>query len=52
MSSFYCEICGKICLDTPEGYITGCEHYLPDIEFEVAIEKYPSLKELYTEDDN
>lgn len=27
MSNFQCEKCGAICYDTPNGYITGCEHY-------------------------
>ena len=27
MSNFKCEHCGAICYDTPDGYITGCEHY-------------------------
>jgi len=27
MSSFFCEVCGKEILDTPDGYITECEHY-------------------------
>ena len=27
MSSFKCEKCGKDIIDTPKGYITGCEHY-------------------------
>ena len=27
MSSFICEKCGQQILDTPHGYITGCEHY-------------------------
>lgn len=30
MSSFNCETCGKPCIDTPQGYIKGCEHYPPD----------------------
>ena len=31
MSSFYCDICGALCKDSPVGYTTGCEHYPPDI---------------------
>ena len=27
MSSFTCEQCGTDCIDTPSGYITGCEHF-------------------------
>lgn len=32
MSSFRCEHCGTDCLDSPHGYTTGCEHYLPDTQ--------------------
>lgn len=32
MSNFKCEKCGKICYDTPNGYITGCEHYPADLK--------------------
>jgi len=27
MSSFACEYCGTFLVDTPNGYITKCEHY-------------------------
>lgn len=27
MSSFICEHCGKNIIDTPTGYVTGCEHW-------------------------
>lgn len=27
MSSFVCEKCGELIVDTPDGYITGCKHY-------------------------
>jgi|SaaInlV_100m_DNA_5_1039725.scaffolds.fasta_scaffold25101_3 ssDNA-binding Zn-finger/Zn-ribbon topoisomerase 1 len=30
MSNFKCEKCGTVCYDTPNGYITGCEHYPED----------------------
>jgi len=30
MSNFYCEHCGDACYDSPQGYTTGCQHYLPD----------------------
>lgn len=30
MSNFYCEHCGAVCCDSPQGYTTGCQHYLPD----------------------
>lgn len=32
MSNFSCEKCGATCSDTKQGYITGCEHYPPDIQ--------------------
>jgi hypothetical protein len=30
VSSFHCPECGTAILDTPQGYITGCEHYPPE----------------------
>lgn len=27
MSNFHCKHCGTAIVDTPNGYITGCEHY-------------------------
>ena len=27
MSSFFCPICGKAQIDTPQGYVGGCIHY-------------------------
>lgn len=27
MSSFRCETCQTPIIDTPKGYVTGCEHY-------------------------
>lgn len=27
MSNFICPECSKEIIDTPQGYITGCEHY-------------------------
>lgn len=27
MSNFSCECCGKVIIDSPSGYITGCEHH-------------------------
>ena len=27
MSHFNCEHCGTAIIDTPDGYVTGCEHY-------------------------
>ena len=32
MSSFNCEFCGALCSDSPIGYLTGCEHYPPDVK--------------------
>ena len=31
MSNFNCEHCGAACIDSPRGYVTGCEHYPADI---------------------
>lgn len=27
MSNFNCEQCGTAIIDSPAGYVTGCEHY-------------------------
>ena len=27
MSSFICSACGTLIIDSPTGYLTGCEHY-------------------------
>lgn len=27
MSNFYCGKCGTVIIDSPTGYVTGCEHY-------------------------
>ena len=27
MSSFACQECGQVISDTPNGYVTGCEHW-------------------------
>jgi len=39
MSNFQCETCGTICYDTPNGYITGCEHYPPDLKHKVVVNR-------------
>jgi hypothetical protein len=39
MSNFQCEKCGTVCYDTPNGYITGCEHYPADLKY-VDVPKY------------
>ena len=31
MSSFKCEKCGKTCVDSNDGFISGCKHYPPEI---------------------
>jgi hypothetical protein len=31
MSNFTCEHCGAVCLDSPAGYYTGCQHYPAEI---------------------
>ena len=33
MSNFYCDVCGAHCYDTPNGYMTGCEHYPADLKY-------------------
>lgn len=27
MSSFFCPICNTAIIESPNGYVTGCEHY-------------------------
>jgi hypothetical protein len=27
MSNFACPVCGAASIDSPTGYVTGCEHY-------------------------
>jgi hypothetical protein len=31
MSNFICDKCGKECIDSQNGYVTGCEHYPKDM---------------------
>jgi hypothetical protein len=31
MSSHQCPHCEALCIDTEMGYISGCEHYPPDV---------------------
>lgn len=38
MSSFYCDKCGALIVDTPEGYVTGCEHYPLEFQEPVDVE--------------
>jgi hypothetical protein len=56
MSSFICEKCKKDIIDTPSGYITGCEHYPLEtplinltkrklIRFDLSITNYIEEKE-------
>lgn len=35
MSNFKCEHCGTDCIDSPRGYVIGCEHYPPDAKKQV-----------------
>jgi len=46
MSNFKCEKCGTACYDTPNGYITGCEHYPADLIFVSLTKREEVLKEL------
>ena len=32
MSNFKCPECGAVCIDSPNGYVTGCEHYPVDVK--------------------
>jgi hypothetical protein len=36
VSNFICEECGAKVVDSPRGYITGCEHYPVETVEEVA----------------
>lgn len=48
MSNFACEKCGAICHDSEHGYVTGCEHYPPDIQ----VFCYDCHKPIRAEDDD
>ena len=53
MSTFTCGKCGTDYIDSPIGYITGCEHYPSDIqplgaEFEKVL--YDNIWDLYITD--
>ena len=55
MSNFKCEKCGTVCYDTPNGYITGCEHYPVDTKRENALKELTKQAEelgLYDMTDN
>lgn len=47
MSNFACEKCGALCLDSPYGYYSGCEHYPVDVfllkEFKNVPEGYAPI---------
>lgn len=44
MSSFTCEHCGKQIIDTPDGYITGCNHYAPELAYSKQYDAYYVIK--------
>jgi len=51
MSSFYCEKCNTLIIDTPAGYITGCKHHplslnLKRLKEEMMMEEAISSAEL------
>jgi hypothetical protein len=46
VSHFACPICKTICYDTPDGYVTGCEHYPADINEDAACDKPCGLEPL------
>lgn len=31
MSNFVCDKCGKYCIDSVIGFVSGCEHYPADV---------------------
>lgn len=54
MSSFVCDKCGAECVDTPIGYVTGCEHYPADVKplpTDMATILHDNLWDLYERDD-
>lgn len=32
MSNFICDKCGTECIDSPIGFVTGCDHYPADVQ--------------------
>lgn len=52
MSNFYCNKCGKVISDTPQGYVTSCEHFPEDTKkARVIYTKVPDGPEAETRDD-
>ena len=47
MSSFKCEKCGKTCVDSNDGFISGCKHYPPNVSHNLL--KQTTKKESETE---
>lgn len=49
MSTFECPECGALCVDTPTGYITGCNHYpvdrRPTPEESASLKRYAEFEE-------
>lgn len=43
MSSFACEECGKMCADSPAGFIADCEHH------KIVIVKHPQRRTSFLE---
>ena len=49
MSSFVCSACGTLIIDSPRGYLTGCEHWpLEGQEKESGSEVVASVQETST----
>lgn len=46
MSSFICEKCGAEILDTPNGYITECEHYPMEL---TSIDRSSQVDDIFRE---
>ena len=45
MSNFICPECGTACIDTPSGYVTGCEHYPMDLMSDTFVHPHRVLKD-------
>jgi len=46
MSSFNCEHCGTAIIDTPDGYVTECEHY-PLLKSSERVQKKEYMQEIW-----
>ena len=47
MSNFVCSACGALIIDSPTGYVTGCEHYpFEDVDDCPDVRGYPEYEEI------